>query len=312
MVNKILGIHHITAIAGNHQRNYDFYTKTLGLRFVKKTVNFDDPGTYHFYFGDEQGSPGTILTFFPWTGVPRGRAGVGSVTEIGYSVPKGSLEFWKERLANYTIINEGEKQWFGEDIIRVEDPDGLVLVMVEPSSEDPRKPWTGSGINEANATRGFYTATLSVRKLEPTARILADIFGYELLKQEGNRYRFITDASPEARFIDILEDPNGRHSLNGVGINHHIAFRAKNDDLMMEFREKVVNAGLNITEKIDRNYFFSLYFREPNGILFEIASDNPGFTADESPEELGKKLKLPPQYESARERITATLPPLDQ
>jgi glyoxalase family protein len=312
MTNKILGIHHITAIAGNAQRNYDFYTKTLGLRFVKKTVNFDDPGTYHFYFGNEKGSPGTILTFFPWAGVPRGRAGVGSVTEIGYSVPKGSLEFWKKQLANYIITNEEEKQRFGEDLIRVEDPDGLVLVMVEPAAADARKAWTGNGIDEENAMRGFYTATLSVRKMEPTARILTDIFGYELLKQEENRYRLKTDGSSGANYIDILEEPNGKHSLNGVGINHHIAFRAKNDELMMEFREKVVSAGLNITEKIDRNYFFSLYFREPNGILFEIASDNPGFTADESLEELGKNLKLPPQYESAREKIEATLPPLNQ
>ncbi len=311
MTNKILGIHHITAIAGNAQRNYDFYTKTLGLRFVKKTVNFDDPGTYHFYFGDEKGSPGTILTFFPWAGVPRGRAGVGSVTGIGYSIPKGSLAFWKKQLTNY-IITEGESQRFGEELITVEDPDGLRLEMIEPAVEDPRKAWTGSGIGNENANRGFHTATLSVRKMEPTARILTDIFGYQLLKQERNRFRFSTDASEGANFIDVLEDPAGKQSLNGVGTNHHIAFRARNDDLMMEFREKVVNAGLNITEKIDRNYFYSLYFREPNGILFEIASDNPGFTADESLDELGKGLKLPEQYEPARKRIEASLPPLNQ
>ena len=312
MENKILGLHHITAIAGAAQRNYEFYTKLLGLRLVKKTVNFDDPGTYHFYYGDEVGSPGSILTFFPWEGVRKGRAGIGMATEIGYSVPEGSLDFWKKRFAQLNVKHQPAGESFGEQYLQFEDPDGLLLNLIVAKTGDNRKPWTTTDVKENAAIKGFHSAVLTLQKNEPTAKILTDIFGYQFLKQEGNRYRFITDATPTANIIDIAEEPNGQQGINAGGTNHHIAFRAKDDNILMEFREKVRAAGLHITEKIDRNYFYSLYFREPGGVLFEIASDNPGFATDETVSELGTHLMLPPQYEKNRKQIEEVLPMLHQ
>jgi glyoxalase family protein len=312
MENKILGLHHITAIAGEAQRNYNFYTKALGLRLVKKTVNFDDPGTYHFYYGDEVGTPGSILTFFPWEGIQKGRTGTGMATEIGYSVPKGSLDFWKNRLAKLKVKHGEIGERFGEQYLPFEDPDGLLLNLIVSSADDNRKAWTTAEIKDEAATKGFHSVILTLRSVDRTAKILTEIFGYKLLGQEGDRYRFITEASTTANIVDIVEDPTGHLGQNAGGTNHHVAFRAKNDDIMMEFREKIKTVGLNITEKIDRNYFYSLYFREPGGVLFEIASDNPGFAIDEPVNELGTHLMLPPQYESNRERIEAWLPVLNQ
>ena len=312
MENKILGIHHITAIAGDAQRNYDFYTKILGLRLVKKTVNFDDPGTYHFYYGDEAGTPGSILTFFPWGGVQKGKIGTGMATEIGYSVPNGSLDFWANRFKELNVKHGEANQLFGEQYLPFEDPDGLLLNLVVPAAEDNRKQWTTKEVGEDAATKGFHSVVLTVKKVDPTAKILTDIFGYELLKQDGNRLRFITDANATANIVDVVEEPDGNYGHNAGGTNHHVAFRVKDDGMMMEFREKVKNAGLNITEKIDRNYFYSLYFREPGGVLFEIASDNPGFATDEAVSELGTHLMLPPQYEGYRNRIEEWLPVLNQ
>jgi len=310
MENKILGLHHITAIAGDAQRNYDFYTKTLGIRMVKKTVNFDDPGTYHFYYGNEVGTPGTILTFFPWQGVPKGSTGVGMATEIGYSVPNDSLEFWQNRFNDLKIKHRSIGERFGEKFLALEDPDGLLLNLIVPTANDDRKAWTTPQVAENAATKGFHSVVLTVRRVDPTAKVLTDVFGYKILKQEGNRYRFITDAVSNANIVDIVEDPEGRPGHNAGGTNHHVAFRAKDDNIMMEFREKVEKAGLHITEKIDRNYFYSLYFREPNGILFEIASDNPGFATDETVGELGTHLMLPQQYEGHRQKIEEVLPVL--
>jgi glyoxalase family protein len=312
MENKILGLHHITAIAGDAQRNYDFYTKVLGLRLVKKTVNFDDPGTYHFYYGDQVGTPGSILTFFPWEGIQKGRTGVGMATEIGYAVPRGSLEFWANRLKGSGIKHQPVAERFGEPYLQLEDPDGLLLNLVVPNADDKRAPWTTAEVNEANATKGFHSVTLTLRHADRTARILTDIFGYNQPQQEGNLYRFVTDANPAANIVDIKEEPNGTPGVNAAGTNHHVAFRAKDDTVMMEFREKIVSAGFHITEKIDRNYFYSLYFREPGGVLFEIASDNPGFAIDESVSELGTHLMLPAQYEKSRKQIEQLLPVLHQ
>ena len=312
MENKILGLHHITAIAGEAQRNYDFYTKVLGLRLVKKTVNFDDPGTYHFYYGDEIGTPGSILTFFPWEGIHKGSTGTGMATEIGYAVPKGSLEFWKKRFEERKVKHQPVAERFSEQFLQLEDPDGLLLSLVEPRAEDNRKPWTTDEVTEQVATKGFHSIVLTVKNSSATARILTDIFGYRLLTQEGNRYRFITDSIGAANIVDIVEEPSGARGVNAGGTNHHVAFRVKDDNILMEFREKVRSAGLHITEKIDRNYFYSLYFREPNGVLFELASDNPGFATDESVSELGTHLMLPPQYEGSRTRIEEFLPVLHQ
>jgi glyoxalase family protein len=310
MENKILGLHHITAIAENAQRNYNFYTKVLGLRLVKKTVNFDDPGTYHFYFGDEAGSPGTILTFFPWEGIGQGYTGSGMATNIGYSVPAGSLDFWTERFKQYNVKQENVNERFGESYLSFQDPDGLKLDLIVPAAADNRKGWATSDVTTANATKGFHSITLTVKNVTPTAKILTDILGYTLLKQEGNRYRFMTDSIENASVVDIIEAPNLAAGRNAAGTNHHVAFRVKNDDILMDFREKIAGRGLSITPKIDRDYFFSLYFREPGGVLFELATDNPGFTRDEPLHELGKSLRLPRQYESSRKQIEATLPVL--
>ncbi|PIF46599.1 glyoxalase family protein [Chryseobacterium sp. 52] len=309
MENRILGLHHITAIANNAKRNLDFYTQVLGLRLVKKTVNFDDPGTYHFYFGNETGTPGTILTFFPWEGIGPGTNGSGLATHIGYSVPKGSLEFWKHHLQkNHVSIEEGEI--FGEKMISFKDPDGLQLQFIEPSTEDKRKVWTIDDIKDENALKGFYNVTLTLKKADPTIKVLTDILGYNLQKQENERYRFVTDAIETANTIDIIENNKMPAGRNAAGTNHHIAFRVKDDHILMEYREKVMSAGLSITPKIDRDYFYSLYFREPGGVLFEIATDNPGFTVDEPLEELGTNLKLPKQHEGLRDKIVEVLPKL--
>lgn len=311
MENKILGLHHITAIASQAQRNYDFYTKVLGLRLVKKTVNFDDPGTYHFYFGDEIGSPGSILTFFPWEGIQKGLAGVGMATEIGYSVPADSLSFWEQRLKELKVKHQPVAERFGQQFLSLEDPDGLFLNLVAVAA-DSRKPWTTADVQASEAIKGFYSVALTVRNLAPTAKVLTDLLGYRLLQQDGSRYRFVTDAISTANVVDVVEDPTGHRGVNAGGTNHHIAFRVKDDNILMAFREKIEGAGLHITEKIDRNYFYSLYFREPGGVLFEIATDNPGFATDESVDQLGTNLMLPPQYEKHRSAIENALPALQQ
>lgn len=308
MNDKILGLHHITAVAGNAQRNYDFYTRVMGLRLVKKTVNFDDPGTYHFYFGNESGTPGTLLTFFPWEHAGAGLDGTGMATEITYSVPTDSFDFWSMHLAENGVNVSEITERFGDSLISFSDPDGLKLALVAPSIPDDRVPWQTATVPADRATRGFHSTTLSLRRITPTATILTDVFGYRLLGQEGNRYRFITDSVPTAAVIDLLELPDMQQGRGGAGTNHHIAFRVQDDETQMAFREKLLKKGLHITPQIDRDYFHSLYFREPGGVLFEIATDNPGFTVDEPLAELGTHLKLPKQHEVLRLDIERKLP----
>lgn len=310
MDNKILGLHHITAIAGNAKRNYEFYTNVLGLRMVKKTVNFDDPGTYHFYFGDESGTPGSILTFFPWEGIGLGQVGTGMATEIGYSVPAGSLAFWAERFNRFKVKQGDIKEMFGEQTLLFADPDGLKIKLIEPAGEDHRTPWKTSEVAATEALKGFHSIVLTLKSIKATAEILTEVFGYRLLQQEENRYRFITDAIENAAIVDLVETPDGGRGINAAGTNHHVAFRVRNEEILMNFREKIAARGLGITPKIDRDYFFSLYFREPGGVLFELATDNPGFATDETVAELGSSLRLPKQYEASRVQIEAQLPKL--
>ncbi|MGV8813571.1 MAG: ring-cleaving dioxygenase [Gelidibacter sp.] len=308
-MNTILGLHHITAIAGDAQRNYDFYTKTLGFRLVKKTVNFDDPQTYHFYYGNEVGSPGTILTFFPWANVRQGKNGAGMATDIGYSIPKGSLDFWKARFENLNISFNLNEQ-FGEKQLSFQDPDGLWLTIIETINKDGRNGLESAEIKSEVAIKGFHTVTLTLNNIKATAEILTEVFGYKQIAQEGNLYRYKTDAVENAALVDLLEMPQAQRGLNAGGTNHHVAFRVKDEEDLMSMREKIMARGLHITEKINRDYFFSLYFREPGGILFEIATDNPGFATDETVENLGGSLQLPDQYKAMRAKIEKALPKL--
>jgi len=310
MNNNIQGIHHITAIAGNAQRNYDFYTKVLGLRMVKKTVNFDDPGTYHFYFGNENGTPGTILTFFPWQGIQQGRPGTGMATEIGYSVPEGSLEFWKDRFTQFNVQHGITAERLGELYLPFQDPDGLQLNLIVPKKNDNRQAWETAEVKAQNATKGFHSITLTLKSIKGTADILTEVFGYTLLEQEGKRYRYITSNIENAAIVDLIEAPEEERGIVAGGTNHHVAFRVANDDVLMTYREKILQRGINITPKINRDYFFSLYFREPGGVLFELATDNPGFTVDEPLDKLGTSLKLPVQYQPMRAEIEKALPEL--
>jgi glyoxalase family protein len=310
MEDRVLGLHHITAIAGSAKRTLEFYTKILGLRLVKKTVNFDDPGTYHFYFGDEKGTPGSVLTFFPWEGIRPGYAGTGMATEIGYSVPLDSLNFWADRFKQFNVRYDEMDEKFGEKYLSFRDPDGLKIKLIVPSAADNRRPWETGEVNVSVATKGFHSITLMLKNVTPTAKILTEILGYKLLKQDGNQFRFITDAIDNASVVDIIETPNVAPGLNAAGTNHHVAFRVKDDNILMNYREKIESIGLNITPKIDRDYFFSLYFREPGGVLFELATENPGFTKDEPLNELGTHLKLPKQYEKSRTEIEKVLPVL--
>lgn len=309
-MDRILGLHHITAIASDAKRNHTFYTEVMGLRLVKKTVNFDDPETYHFYYGDNIGRAGTILTFFPWQNIGRGRTGTGMATAIGYSVPRESLSFWKKRFEKFNVVHEDAGQRFGEEYLSFSDPDGLNIDLVVSKNKDERQAWQTNEVNRDIAVKGFHGVTLTLRNMKATAAILTDIFGYEFYAQEGNRHRFISRAVDTANVIDIVESPHTPSGYVAGGTNHHVAFRVKDDSVLMQYREKVLSKGLNITPKINRDYFFSLYFREPGGVLFELATDNPGFTIDEPADELGTHLKLPQRYESMRNRIEEILPVL--
>jgi glyoxalase family protein len=309
--NKILGIHHITAIAGSAKVNYDFYTRVLGLRLIKKTVNFDDPKTYHLYYGDETGSAGTILTFFPWEGIAKGRRGTRQVTEIGYSVPAGSLDFWQDRLEKNNVIYNKQSEKFGEPYLTFLDPDGLKFELTVAKNTDTRKPWITPEISAENAILGFHNVTITSNKIEKTAEVLTTIFGYTLAQTHVNRSRFVTDTVAEANIVDLVEAPGEMAGHVAGGSVHHVAFRVKDEETLMAYRDKVIAMGLTITEQIDRNYFYSLYFREPGGVLFEIATDNPGFMVDEPLEELGTNLKLPAKYESKRAELEQTLPKLN-
>jgi len=310
MDNTIKGIHHITAIAGDAKRNYDFYTRILGLRFIKKTVNFDDPETYHLYYGDKTGTPGTILTFFPNEGIPAGRLGTRQATAIGYSIDKSGFDFWKQRFDSNGVkyLNVAEK--FNEPYLTVFDPDGLRLELIGSSREDIRQPWTSKEVPGNNALKGFYNITLTLNDLAPTADILTKVFAYQLVEQKDNLFRFITNSVTNAAIVDILVSKSEIPGHVSMGSVHHVAFRVKDEKILMQFRDTIIGLGLHVTEKIDRNYFYSIYFREPGGVLFELATENPGFMVDEPIETLGEKLMLPEQYEQLRETLEIKLPKL--
>lgn len=304
------GIHHITAIASDPKQNYDFYTQVLGLRFIKKTVNYDDPGTYHFYYGDKTGSPGTILTFFPHPGLPKGRAGTGQAVEIGYTIPKSAFPFWIERFHKLGLAYQGPEKHFDDTVIRVQDPDGLMIELVGVENTDDANLWTTDEIGPDAAIRGFHSITMWVNNQAKTAKILTEQLGFKFIGQDGSRYRYAADGDGHGKIVDLRELPGMWKGAPGAGTIHHVAWRVGGDEAEEKVRTALKEAGQRVTEIIDRNYFHSVYFRESNGILFELATDHPGFAIDEPVDTLGEKLMLPPIYEAHRDAITAALPPL--
>ena len=312
MNNKIPGLHHVTAIASDPQRNLDFYVGLLGLRFVKRTVNFDDPGSYHFYFGDNRGTPGTILTFFPWPGARRGIRGTGQVEATAFAIPSDSIDFWLERLKQHHVTAEKTPSRFGQEVIRLVDPDGLLIELIAVATGvSPAKieAWPGSPVPVEHAVHGFHSVSAALEGYERTARLFTETFGYRLLDESGNRFRFVSaDDSAPGRIVDLLCQPDSAMGRVAAGSVHHIAFRAKDEAEQLVWRKRLVDLGYNVTPVIDRTYFHSIYFREPGGVLFEIATEPPGFTLDEKVEELGTHLRLPPWMESERPQIEQILP----
>lgn len=307
MNQRIAGLHHITAIASSLQQNYEFYSKLLGLRLVKKTINTDYPKAYRLYYGNKTGDPGTILSVLPWENIGAGYPGTGMITEISFSVPSGSLEFWKKRLEHY---DAGYSDNFGEELLHATDPDGLGFNLVVPGNNDTRQGRHANEITEAVAIKGLHSITLTVKNIEKTAQILTKILGYSLTEQSGNRSRFFTNAATGANIIDLIEEPDGNAGYIAGGTVHYAAFRVDSKQALDFFREQILANGISITPRADADYFSSFYFREPGGILFEIASDMPGFTLDETVEELGSQLKLPARMEHMRDKLENILPPL--
>jgi glyoxalase family protein len=305
------GIHHVTAISGKAARNLDFYTRTLGLRFVKKTVNFDDPGTYHLYYGDEVGHPGTILTFFPWEDAAPGRAGIGLAQQTAFRVPMSSIGFWTHRLLAKGVAHDSLEKRFDEPVLSFKDPDGLSLSLVGVSDAGAEETWTEGSVPAEHAIRGFHGVTLMIGDLTGTAAILSDVLGFKEVGREGPHLRFRAHQGLGG-IVDIREAKEFLAGQMGRGSVHHVAFRAVDDAAQAAMARKVVeNHGLQHTPQLDRQYFRSVYFREPSGVLFEIATDAPGFAVDEPVASLGKELKLPPFLEPRRQEIEAALPPLE-
>lgn len=304
------GIHHVTAIAGPARRNLDFYTRVLGLRLVKKTVNFDDPGTYHFYFGDCHGSPGSLLTFFPWEHVAPGRAGIGSPSETAFRVPEASLGYWTHRFIEQGVEHGAPEKRFGQSALPFKDPHGTSLSLVGVADASAEDVWTEGEVPAEHAIRGLEGVTLLVENGEPTGAILTDVFGFREVAREGSLVRYKSDAAIGST-VDIRSVGGFLPGRMGGGSVHHVAFRAADDADQDEMVKKLAERhGLHTTEQKDRNYFRSVYFREPNGILFEIATDAPGFAVDEAEEQLGSTLKLPLFLEPRRPAIEAHLPEL--
>jgi glyoxalase family protein len=303
-----MGIHHITAIAGEPQRNLDFYAGTLGLRLVKLTVNFDDPTTYHLYYGNELGQPGSILTFFLWPGGRRGRQGTGQAGTVALAIPSASLGFWIERLLNHNIKYNGPARRFDEQVLSLTDPDGLLLELVATPRAAGISPWGEGPVVPEHAIRGLHGTTLWEDGETGTADLLIGTLGFEAAGKEGSLVRFQSSGTGLGTVVDLRRAPGFWRGAEGVGTVHHVAFRAASEQAQLNQRGKIEAGGIEITPVIDRRYFRSVYFREPGGILFEIATDAPGFTIDEPAEELGTRLMLPPAYEARRREIENVLP----
>jgi glyoxalase family protein len=307
MKNPILGLHHVTAIASDPQRNLNFYTQILGLRFVKRTVNFDDPRTYHFYFGDDIGTPGTILTFFPRSGTEKGRPGAGETIATAFSIPVNSMAYWRNRLSAKCIAIQ-ENVYFGATHLSFSDPDGMVVELVEHAEAQAVQAPRYSDVPGGRAIQGFFGTTLLEANLIRTQGLL-EIMGYQKLVEEGARVRYAPQGDARGRFVDIVVDENARAGRMGAGTVHHIAFRASNDSAQLEWQQEI-SQYVSVTAVQDRTYFHSIYFREPGGVLFEIATDAPGFLIDEPVESLGEALKIPAWFEPRRSLIESRVQPI--
>lgn len=303
------GLHHVTAIAGDPQRNVDFYLKALGLRLVKTTVNFDDPGTYHLYYGDTSGQPGSLLTFFPWRGAPSGRRGTGQATTTSFSVPEASIGWWQRHLGDFGVEVSRIRSRDDEDVLTFRDPDGLAIQLVAHPQGDPRAPWDSAFVPAEHAVRGLHSVTLSVAREDATLGLLTEM-GLHHASDDGNRIRYAAGDGGPGAFVDVLVTPDAPEGLVAAGTVHHVAWRAPDGDTQRAWREELVGQGVRVTDIRDRQYFTSIYFREPSGTLLEIATDAPGFGIDEPLLELGRALKLPPWLEPSREQIEAVLPKL--
>jgi glyoxalase family protein len=305
------GIHHVTAIAGDVRRSLAFYTRVLGLRLVKKTVNFDDPGTYHLYYGDETGAPGTILTFFPWAHAAPGRLGVGQTFETAFRVPAAAIGFWTHRFVERGVPHEAPQRRFGETVLPFKDPDGMSLALVGVPDAEGEPAWTGGEVPPEAAIRGFAGVTLLLEEAERTGAILADVLGFGEAGREGSTIRFRAEGARHGGTVDIRVAAGFLHGGMGGGSVHHVAFRAADDAAQGEMVARLARGHrIRATEQMDRNYFRSVYFREPGGVLFEVATDAPGFAADEPVDSLGRDLKLPRFLEGRRTAIEAALPAL--
>jgi len=310
-MTSVLGIHHVTAIASDPQRNLDFYVGLLGLRFVKRTVNFDDPHTYHFYFGDDAGNPGSIMTFFPWPRAHRGRQGTGQVAVTSFAVLPTALGFWLERLLTHSIRFKGPtKRADGEQVLSFTDHDGLMLEIVAHDSAGARSAWAAPGITRDNAIHGFHSVTLWEEQGDDTERVLVETLGFRPVGREGATRRFTSGDGGAGTLVDVRTIGGFVSAQPGGGTVHHVAFRVADDSAQLAVRSRVAQAGHQPTPVIDRDYFRSVYFREPGGVLFELATDPPGFAIDEPMDQLGETLKLPKQYEGHRAELEAVLPPI--
>lgn len=306
MEQKISGLHHVTALASDPQKNVDFYAGILGLRMVKKTINFDAPDVYHLYYGDESGAPGTIMTFFPYSGIMSGRKGKGQLTVTSFSIPENSLDYWIRRLDQFNIIYTKPQERFESEVfIYFEDHDGLGIELVA-NTRDKRKGFTYGQIPQEHALKGFYSVALMEEGYEKTAGLLTTQMDHQLVAEKGNRFRFSPTGKP-GDLVDVLCAPDAMRGLGGGGTVHHLAFATANDQTQAEIREQLLASGHNVTPVMDRQYFHSIYFREPGGVLFEVATSDIGFDKDENLNKLGEELKLPEWYEPSRQEIEADL-----
>lgn len=308
MIRQIKGLHHVTSMAGDAAENNAFFTKTLGMRRVKKTVNFDAPEVYHLYYGDEVGSPGSVMTYFPFGQMPRGRRGTGEVGVTEFAVPKGALPFWKDRLASQGVTGLAEASFLGENRLSFDGPDGDGFALVESAVRD-RMPWTGTDVPEDAGILGFHGARFTLRDAAATGDLLT-FMGYQKDETAGNVTRYRIEGGNAADTIDLEELVDARTASQGAGSVHHIAFAVENRAAQLEVRKALMDTGYQVTPVIDRDYFWAIYFRTPGGVLFEVATNEPGFDRDEDTAHLGEALMLPSRYEPHRAKIERLLPPI--